>query len=50
MHADKRNTDNLKSILDRYCTNSGQRVSEAKSSIFFSENTSVEDELEDVNL
>jgi hypothetical protein len=30
MHVDKRNADNLRSILDRYCANSDQRVSEAK--------------------
>jgi hypothetical protein len=46
MHADKRNADNLKCLLDRYCANSGQMVSDAKSSIFFSENTSVSDKLE----
>ena len=46
MHADKRNADNLKSILDRYCINSGQMVSDAKSSVFFSENTPVSDKLE----
>ena len=46
MHADKRNVDNLKSILDRYCINSGQMVSDAKSSVFFSENTPISDKLE----
>jgi hypothetical protein len=46
MHVDKRNADNLRSILDRYCANSDQRVSEAKSSIFFSENTPISDKLE----
>jgi hypothetical protein len=41
MHADKRNAECLTNILNRYCQNSGQRVSEVKSSIFFSENTEV---------
>lgn len=42
MKADKKNADNLKNILDRYCANSGQMVSEAKCSIFFSPNTDVD--------
>jgi len=42
MKADPKNAICVKGILDRYCANSGQRLSEAKSSIFFSENTSVE--------
>ena len=46
MHADKMNADNLKSILDRYRINSGQMVSDAKSSVFFSENTLVSDKPE----
>ena len=46
IHADKRNVDNLKHLLDSYCASSGQMVSDAKSSIFFSENTSVSDKLE----
>jgi len=41
MHADKKNADCLIDILTRYCANSGQKVSEAKSSIFFSTNTEV---------
>ena len=41
MHADKQNAESLKAILDRYCKNSGQMISGAKSSIFFSENTEV---------
>lgn len=45
IRADKRNSRNLKNVFDRYCTNSGQLVSDAKSSIFFSENTSVSDKL-----
>ena len=31
----------LKGLLDRYCENSSQKVSESKCSIFFSENTNV---------
>lgn len=42
MHADKRNADCLRRVLDRYCESSGQRLSEHKSSIFFSENTGPE--------
>jgi hypothetical protein len=41
MHADKKNAECLSNILNRYRANSGQRVSEAKSSIFFPENTEV---------
>jgi len=43
MHADRKNAKNLKLLLDRYCSSSGQKVSDAKSSIFFSGNTNVED-------
>ncbi|EEC81099.1 hypothetical protein OsI_23948 [Oryza sativa Indica Group] len=43
MQADRNNADHLKAILDTYCQNSGQKISEAKSSIFFSGNTAVED-------
>ncbi|GJM96800.1 hypothetical protein PR202_ga13667 [Eleusine coracana subsp. coracana] len=32
----------MKQILDHYCASSGQKVSDAKSSIFYSPNTSVE--------
>ena len=39
MHAIKKNADCLIDILNRYCVNSGQKVSEAKSSIYFSSNT-----------
>jgi len=46
IHAYKRNVDNLKHLLDSYCASSEQMVSDAKSSIFFSENTSVSDKLE----
>ncbi|GJN05400.1 hypothetical protein PR202_ga23021 [Eleusine coracana subsp. coracana] len=42
MHADKRNAKNLKQILDQYCASSGQKLSEAKSIIYFSENTPVD--------
>jgi hypothetical protein len=41
MHADKKNADCLMDILNRYCASSGQKVSQAKSSIFFSNNTEV---------
>jgi hypothetical protein len=42
MQADSENSTNLKNILDSYCASSGQRISEAKSSVFFSGNTAVE--------
>jgi len=35
MKADKKNADCLSDILSRYCAGSGQKVSEAKSSIFY---------------
>ena len=35
MEANKENAETLKGLLDRYCANSGQKVSEAKCSIFF---------------
>lgn len=41
MQTDKENAEKLKSLLDRYCADSGQKFSDAKSSIFFSENTEV---------
>jgi len=41
MEANKENAETLKGLLDRYCENSGQKVSESKCSIFFSENTDV---------
>ena len=41
MQASKENADNLKRLLDRYCAKSGQKVSDEKCSIFFSENTDV---------
>jgi ribonuclease HI len=43
MQADEGNASCLKRILDDYCKASGQLVSDAKSSIFFSPNTRVED-------
>lgn len=46
MHADKKYVENLKRLLDKYCASSGQLVSDAKSSIFFSENTSATDKTE----
>ena len=39
MHPDKSNADCLKGILDMYFQSSGQMLSAAKSSIFFSGNT-----------
>ena len=41
MEANKENAETLKGLLDRYCENSGQKVSESKCSISFSENTDV---------
>jgi hypothetical protein len=43
MNVDTKNALKLKEILDRYCTNSGQKLFERKSSIFFSPNTVVEE-------
>ena len=42
MQADKKNADCLANILNSYCANSGQKLSEAKSSIYFPSNTEVE--------
>jgi hypothetical protein len=39
MKADTNNATSLQQVLDTYCANSGQTVSLAKSSIFFSPNT-----------
>ena len=36
MHANKKNADSLINILNSYCAIPGQKVSDAKSSIFFS--------------
>ena len=41
MHAGRKNADCLADILHRYCVNLGQKVCEAKSSIYFSNNTEV---------
>jgi hypothetical protein len=41
MKADMNNATSLQRVLDTYCANSGQMVSLAKSSIFFSPNTNV---------
>ena len=42
MKADQQNAHTLRSILDDYCAASGQLISEAKCSIFFSPNKEVE--------
>jgi hypothetical protein len=42
MKADVSNATALRNVLDLYCASSGQLVSEAKSSVFFSPNTRVE--------
>ena len=42
MKANMKNADCLADILSTYCANSGQKISEAKSSIYFSSNTEVE--------
>jgi hypothetical protein len=46
MNADTNNALKLKEILDRYCANSGQELSESKSSIFFSPKLVVEERAE----
>jgi hypothetical protein len=46
MQADKENAEVLKNLLDRYCSNSGQKISDAKSSIFFSPNTDLDVKVE----
>ena len=46
MHVDRKNADCLEDILRRYRVNSGQKLSEAKSSIYFSNNTEVNTKLE----
>jgi hypothetical protein len=46
MNADRKNALKLKDILDRYCASSGQKLSESKSSIYFSPNTIVEERAE----
>ncbi|GJN32413.1 hypothetical protein PR202_gb20922 [Eleusine coracana subsp. coracana] len=42
MQAEKGNAKKLKEILEKYSASTGQKVSEAKSSIYFSPNTRVE--------
>jgi hypothetical protein len=42
MKADKKNVECLADILSIYCANSGQKISEAKSSNYFSRNIEVE--------
>jgi hypothetical protein len=44
--ADRKNALKLKDILDSYCASSGQKLSENKSSVFFSPNTIVEERME----
>ena len=46
MKANRRNAECLKSILTKYCDSSGQKISEGKSSIYFSKNTNVEEKVE----
>jgi hypothetical protein len=46
MRADLHNAMTLRRILQDYCDSSGQMVSEAKSSIFFSTNTGVDTRVE----
>ena len=46
MRADTENANTLKRILDDYCSASGQMVSVAKSSIYFSSNTNVDNKVE----
>jgi hypothetical protein len=43
MEANEKNAMMLKKIMDMYCDSSGQMVSDAKSSIYFSPNTHVND-------
>ena len=45
MSADGTNADCLRNILDAYCESSGQLVSDAKSSIYFSPNLAVEEKV-----
>jgi len=46
IQADKKNADCLADILTRYSASSGQKISEANSSIFFSSNMDVDAKLE----
>jgi hypothetical protein len=43
METNEKNAQMLKQILDLYCDSSGQLVSDAKSNIYFSPNTPVEE-------
>ncbi|GJN36877.1 hypothetical protein PR202_gb25813 [Eleusine coracana subsp. coracana] len=45
MKVSSRNAECLKDILTKYCDSSGQKISEGKSSIFFSGNTDVEEKM-----
>ena len=45
MKADVLNATSLQQVLDTYCASSGQLVSDAKSSIFFSANTPVQEKV-----
>jgi hypothetical protein len=49
LKADLNNAISLQQVLDSYCANSGQLISVAKSSIFFSPNTPVEVKVEICN-
>jgi hypothetical protein len=50
LKADMTNATSLQRVLDDYCANSGQLVSVAKSSIFFSPNTGVDTRVEICNI
>ncbi|GJN23880.1 hypothetical protein PR202_gb11570 [Eleusine coracana subsp. coracana] len=45
MRVSRRNAECLKGILTKYCDSSGRKISEEKSSIFFSGNTDVEEKM-----
>jgi hypothetical protein len=45
MEASDENAKQLKQILDAYCSSSGQLVSAAKCSVYFSPNTTVDDKV-----
>jgi hypothetical protein len=42
MHADRKNAEKLKQILDLYCASSRQKLCEAKSNIYFSPNIDID--------
>jgi hypothetical protein len=50
LKADLNNATSLQQVLETYCANSGQLVSVAKSSIFFSPNTNVDEKVEICNI